>query len=68
MKQLQGMFLGGSSLGVLSLPALLISAAPCWAGVPVPAPLVGVTGPVGLLAAGAAYGGYLLFKRFRNRA
>jgi hypothetical protein len=29
--------------------------------------MIGVTGPVGLLAAGAAYGGYLLFKRLNRR-
>jgi hypothetical protein len=33
-----------------------------------PAPLVGaVGGPVGLLAAGVACGGFLAFKHFRNR-
>jgi hypothetical protein len=67
MRSFGGAFARGSSL-ILSVSALLFSAAPCWAGVPVPAPLVGVTGPFGLLAAGAAYGGYLLFKRFRGRA
>lgn len=36
---------------------------------PAPAPLVGVAGgPVGLLAAGVAFGGYLAFKHFRNRS
>ena len=67
MRSFEGTFARGSSL-ILGLSALLLSAAPCWAGFPVPAPLVGVTGPFGLLAAGAAYGGYLLFKRFRDRA
>jgi hypothetical protein len=56
-------------VGLSSVSALIISVGPSWAGkVPVPAPLAGVTGPVGLLAAGAAYGGYLLYKRFRNRS
>jgi hypothetical protein len=55
-------------VGLSGLSALILSVGPSWAGVPaVPAPLVGVTGPVGLLAAGAAYGGYLLFKHFQNR-
>ena len=55
-------------VGLSGVSALILSVGPSWAGVPaVPAPLVGVTGPVGLLAAGAAYGGYLLFKHFQNR-
>ncbi len=37
------------------------------AGLGVPAPLVGVTGPFGLLAIGAAYGGYLVYRRYQNR-
>ena len=67
MRPFEGAFARSSGL-ILGLSGLLFSAVPCWAGFPVPAPLIGVTGPVGLLAAGAAYGGYLLFKRFRDRA
>jgi hypothetical protein len=52
--------------GLAGLAALTVSVGPIWAGVPVPAPLVGATGPVGLVAAGVVYGGYLLFKRFKN--
>jgi hypothetical protein len=38
------------------------------AGAPTPAPLVGVVGgPVGFLATGVVFGGYLLIKHFRNR-
>ena len=48
------------------ISALFASAGPAWAG-GVPAPLVGVTGPFGIVAAGVAVGGYLLFKRFRDR-
>ena len=33
----------------------------------VPAPLVGVTGPVGIVAAGVGCVGYLLYKRYRDR-
>lgn len=55
-------------VGLSVVSVLIVSLGPSWAGVPVPAPLVGVTGPAGLLAAGAAYGGYLLFKHFRNRS
>jgi hypothetical protein len=33
----------------------------------VPAPLVGVTGPVGIVAAGVGCVGYLLYKRYSDR-
>jgi hypothetical protein len=46
--------------------ALLLGSGPSWAGI-VPAPMVGVTGPFGIVAAAVALGGYLLVKRFRNR-
>jgi hypothetical protein len=53
-------------VGLAAVAALAVSAGPSWAIVcGAPAPLIGVTGPYGLLAAGAVYGGYLLFKRFR---
>jgi len=46
---------------------LLLVAGPVWAGcVGAPAPLVGVSGPYGIVAAGVAYGGYLLFRRYRD--
>ena len=52
----------------LSSAALLVmSVGPTWAGAPVPTPLLGATGPFGLLAAGAGYGGYLLYKRYWKR-
>jgi hypothetical protein len=54
-------------VGLSGLAALVMSVEPGWAGFPVPAPLIGVTGPLGLVVVGTAYGGYLLFKRFRNR-
>jgi hypothetical protein len=47
--------------------ALVVSAGPACAGCLVPAPLVGVTGPYGIVAAIVGYGGYLLVRRFRNR-
>jgi hypothetical protein len=37
---------------------LLTTSMPALAGVPVPAPLAGLAGPYGLLAAGVVYGGY----------
>ena len=46
---------------------ILLGAEPSWAGMPVPAPLAGVTGPFGIVAAGLAYGGYFLFRRYRDR-
>jgi hypothetical protein len=67
MRQMNGGFLRACCVGFSGLSMLVVGAGPSWAGAPVPAPLVGVTGPAGLLAAGAAYGGYLLFKRLRNR-
>jgi hypothetical protein len=51
--------------GLLGFAALLAGVSSAMAGFPVPAPLVGVTGPFGLLAIGAAYGGYLVYRRFR---
>jgi hypothetical protein len=45
---------------------LLLTSGPSLAGIGGPAPLVGVTGPFGMVAAGVAVGGYLLFKRFRD--
>jgi hypothetical protein len=55
------------AMGGVLISALLVSAGPGWAGMPVPAPLVGVTGPYGIVAAGIAYGGYLLYRRYSNR-
>jgi hypothetical protein len=69
MEYMNGKFLRGLEVVLTGLSALIVSAGASWAGViPVPAPLVGATGPLGLLAAGIAYGGYLFFKRFRNRS
>jgi hypothetical protein len=56
-----------AGFGVAGISMLILTVGPSLAGIPVPAPLIGVTGPLGLVVAGTAYGGYLLFKRFRNR-
>jgi hypothetical protein len=48
------------------LSMVLLGSGPVWAGMPVPAPLVGVTGPVGIVAASVIYGGYLLYRRSRK--
>jgi hypothetical protein len=54
-------------IGLAVIPALVMCVDPSWAIVcAAPAPLIGITGPYGLLAAGVVYGGYLLFKRFRH--
>jgi hypothetical protein len=47
---------------------LLTGAVPALAGMPIPAPLAGLSGPYGLLAAGAVYGGFRLVGYLRNRA
>jgi hypothetical protein len=53
--------------GLLGFATLLTGMPSAMAGVGVPAPLVGVTGPFGLLAIGAAYGGYLIYRPYQNR-
>jgi hypothetical protein len=67
IEHMNSKFLRSTAAGLSGLSALIISMGPVWAGTPTPAPLLGATGPVGLLAAGIAYGGYLLVKRLRNR-
>jgi hypothetical protein len=67
MKSVSAVFSFAGCTGALSLAVLVGSDAPAWAGIVGPAPLVGVTGPAGLLAAGIAYGGYLLYKRYRRQ-
>jgi RimJ/RimL family protein N-acetyltransferase len=47
---------------------VLLGAGTAWAGIGAPAPLVGVTGPAGIVAAGVAWGGYWLYRRYRDRA
>lgn len=49
------------------LAVLLTGSMPALAGMPIPAPLAGLTGPYGLLAAGAVYGGYRLVRYLRKR-
>jgi len=52
----------------LALYSALGTNAACAEATSAPAPAVGVVGgPVGLLAAGALFGGYLAFKHFRDR-
>jgi hypothetical protein len=54
--------------GVAALGVLTISTVPSWAiACAAPAPVIGVTGPYGLVIAGAVYGGYLLYKRYHDR-
>jgi hypothetical protein len=54
--------------GAAALAALTITTAPSWAiACAAPAPVFGVTGPIGLVIAGAVYGGYLLYSRYQDR-
>jgi hypothetical protein len=68
-----GFLMNGNSrivaIGAGLASVLLLGVGPSWAGAcAVPAPLIGVTGPYGIVAAGVAYGGYYLFRRYRNRS
>ena len=59
---------GGKFVSVFAaLNAMLLMTETALAGVPVPAPLAGAFGPVGLAAAGLAYVGYRIVKYYRNR-
>jgi hypothetical protein len=51
----------------LSCVTLVAMAVPALAGAPVPLPLAGSLGPVGIVGAAVVYGGYLAVKRMRNR-
>jgi hypothetical protein len=53
---------------ILLATTACLSAAPAMAGAPVPVPLAGLAGPYGLIAAGAAYGGYRLVKYLRQQS
>jgi hypothetical protein len=50
----------------LGLAFFLLGSAPALAGMSVPAPLAGLAGPYGLLAAGVVYGGYRVVKHLRK--
>ncbi len=52
-------------LRIKGLLVIAVASAPAvaFAGVPVPAPLAGAFGPVGIVVAGAAYVGYRIYKR-----
>lgn len=57
-----------SCTGAAALVVLTITTAPSWAiACAAPAPVFGITGPYGLVIAGAVYGGYLLYKRYHDR-
>lgn len=61
-------FLTRCSIALLSgAAALFAGPMTAQAGMPIPAPLAGLAGPYGLLAAGAVYGGYRLVRYFRQR-
>jgi hypothetical protein len=68
MKSLGEGFMRACCLGSAGIGMVLLSVTPSLAGVCVaPAPLIGVTGPYGIVAAGVGYGGYLLCKRMKKR-
>lgn len=67
MKSAYDRFSRALCLSLSGVALLVTSVGPTLAGAPAPAPLVGVTGPFGLLAAGAGYGGYLLYKHYWKR-
>lgn len=50
-----------------ALSAMLLMTEAAQAGAPVPAPLAGAFGPLGLAAAGVGYVGYRIVKYYRNR-
>jgi hypothetical protein len=57
-----------AKVALAGLVALIATPLPALAGAPpVPAPLAGVLGPYGLLAAGLVYGGYRVVKPMRTR-
>jgi hypothetical protein len=56
------------SLGSVAIGMLLVGVTPSFAVVCVaPAPLIGLTGPYGIAAAVVAYGGFLVYKKLKNR-
>ncbi|MBZ0216302.1 MAG: hypothetical protein K8F25_07115 [Fimbriimonadaceae bacterium] len=50
-----------------ALNATLLMSETALAGVPVPVPLAGALGPLGLAAAGVGYVGYRIIKHYRDR-
>jgi hypothetical protein len=56
-----------AKVAIAALVALVAAPLPALAGAVAPAPLAGVLGPYGLVAAGLAYGGYRVVKHLRSR-
>jgi hypothetical protein len=63
-----GHFLNNGLVRLSSMSAitLLAGSIPAFAGAPVPAPLAGLAGPYGLIAAAAVLGTYRLIKYIRK--
>ena len=55
---------GSAAIGIL----LLTATASFACAVPTPTPLIGVTGPYGIAAAAVAYGGFLIYRKLKNRS
>jgi hypothetical protein len=55
-------------VGSAAIGILLVTATASFAGTfATPAPLIGLTGPYGIAAAAVAYGGFLVYKKLKNR-
>jgi hypothetical protein len=56
-------------VGSAAIGTLLVTATASFAGTTTaPAPLIGLAGPYGIAAAAAAYGGFLVYKKLKNRS
>jgi hypothetical protein len=68
MTLLDKVFKYACGVGSAAIGMLLVSVTPSLAIMPAPAPLIGVTGPYGIAAAAVAYGGFLVYKKLKNRS
>ena len=55
-------------LSCATLAVLMAGVSQSWAGCAAPAPLIGITGPYGIAAAAIAYGGFLVYKKVKQRS
>ena len=64
---MSNIFISTKTVAVISALSVLLISNTAFAGQVIPAPLAGVAGPYGLLAAAVAYGGYRAVNYIRNR-